>query len=106
MPYFLIRYSYYPINRINKKNQIITTINLSIMTTSKEVLQSNWGSEAVIKGKQDADSIFELHGLKVIRQIAKYSPNNKDDYCYGKISRSRQIIDEQKQLKIKHNGKD
>lgn len=50
---------------------------------------SNWGKEAYQRGEEHARNIFKLHGLKVIKKLARYKPQN--DYERGKIETAKQI---------------
>jgi ribosomal 30S subunit maturation factor RimM len=55
-------------------------------------MKTNHGHEAYLKGKEDADTIYKLWGIQVIKEISKYSERNKDDYHIGKIERCKEIL--------------
>ena len=84
------------------KGQTNSSNSLRLKNNSKRKLKpttmthttTNWGAEAELNGRQDADNIFKLHGIKVIKQISAYSLRDKDDYGKGKIERSKQIVQE------------
>lgn len=57
---------------------------------------SNSGREAYQRGVEHARNISELHGLKVIKKLAGYKPQN--DYERGKIETAKQICSREKAL--------
>jgi hypothetical protein len=64
---------------------------LDAKTSNGSIANNNWNDEAYQKGRSDADSIYQLHGIKIIKEIAKYVTHGKDLYSKGKIERAREI---------------
>jgi hypothetical protein len=58
----------------------------------------NYGKDAYKNGMNDCNNIYSIHGIKTIKQLAKYTLTGKDDYCKGKIERARQILSQKPTL--------
>lgn len=52
--------------------------------------KTNWGKEAYKRGVAHANNIYKLHGIRVIRKLATYKPQN--DYERGKIETASKIL--------------
>ena len=69
------------------------------MNRKRKMAKGNWGPEAHQRGVEHAKSIFKLHGLKAIRKLARYRPQN--DYERGKIETAHQILESDQRTAIK-----